>query len=61
MARKQQKKIPRRKSESERQWEKIRNKYPNCTGSYPECPPIIEEKKNPPGECRLCPVYLEKK
>jgi hypothetical protein len=59
LTRKQQKKIARRKTEAERQWEKIRRKYPNCSGSYPECPPEIEDKNNPPGECRLCPVYFE--
>ncbi len=59
MVRKIKKKIPRRKSEAELAWEKIKNKYPNCIGSYPECPPKIEDKRNPPKECKLCPVYLE--
>jgi hypothetical protein len=59
MTRKQKKKIPRKKTESELAWLKIKNKYPNCPGSYPECPPIIEDKLRPPGECRLCPVYIE--
>lgn len=59
MTRKHRKKLPRRKTESERAWEKIKGKYPNCSGSYPECPESIEDRGNPPGECRLCPVFLE--
>lgn len=59
MTRKQKKKVPRKKTESELAWLKIRAKYPNCTGSYPECPPAIEDQANPPSECRLCPVYME--
>jgi hypothetical protein len=59
MTRKQQKKPPKRKSEAERLWLKIKGKYPNCSGAYPECPPEVEDKHNPPDECRLCPVYLE--
>ncbi len=59
MTRKQKKKVPRKKSESELAWLKIRGKYPNCTGSYPECPQAIEERSNPPDECKLCPVYME--
>lgn len=59
MTRKQKKKSPRKKSESELAWEKISGKYPNCTASYPECPPSIENKLDPPEECHFCPVYLE--
>lgn len=59
MSRKQKKKPPRRKSEAEKLWLKIKGKYPNCPGAYPECPPEIEDKHNPSDECRLCPVYLE--
>jgi hypothetical protein len=59
MTRKQQKKIPRRKSEAELAWLKIKGKYPNCCGSYPECPDKIEDKNSPPAECRLCPVHME--
>lgn len=59
MARKQRKKIERRKSEAELAWSRIKNKYPNCIGSYPECPPKIEDRGNPDDECRLCPVYLK--
>jgi len=59
MVRKIKKKLPRKKSEAEIAWEKIRKSYPNCIGSYPECPPSIEDKNNPPQECKLCPVYLE--
>lgn len=61
MARKQQKKMPKRKSEAEVAWEKIRRKYPNCTGSYPECPEKIEDKNAPPMECVTCPVYAERR
>jgi len=61
MTRKQMKKLPRKKTESERAWDKIKGKYPNCTGSYPECPPSIEDKHDPPDECHLCPVFLELK
>jgi hypothetical protein len=61
MARKQRKKMPRKKSEAELAWLKIKGKYPNCTGSYPECPPEIKDKTNPPDECHLCPVYLERR
>jgi len=59
MTRKQKKKIPRKKTESELAWLKIRSKYPNCIGSYPECPSAIEDQANPPSECHLCPVYME--
>ncbi|MEE8402812.1 MAG: hypothetical protein V3R93_03580 [Candidatus Hydrothermarchaeaceae archaeon] len=59
MTRKQKKKLPRKKSEAERLWSKIKGKYPNCPGAYPECPPEIEDKNKPVDECRLCPVYLE--
>jgi hypothetical protein len=59
MTRKQVKKIPKKKTEAELAWLKIKGKYPECTGSYPECPPKIENKIDPPGECKLCPVYLE--
>lgn len=59
MTRKQKKKLPRKKTESELMWEKIKNKYPNCQKSYPECPEKIDDPANPPGECRLCPVYME--
>ncbi|MFQ6105820.1 MAG: hypothetical protein ACE5NL_01985 [Candidatus Hydrothermarchaeaceae archaeon] len=59
MTRKQVKKIPRKKTESELAWLKIKGKYPNCSGSYPECPPEITDKMNPPAECLLCPVYME--
>lgn len=62
VTRKQQKKPAKRKSESERAWEKIKGKYPNCVGVYPgECPPEIEDKNDPPTECKTCPVYMEKK
>jgi hypothetical protein len=59
VARKQRKKLPRKKTESELAWERIKGKYPHCSGSYPECPNDIQDKDNPPGECRLCPVYME--
>ena len=59
MTRKQKKKVPRKKTENELLWLKIKNKYPNCIGSYPECPPAIPEKASPPDECRPCPVYIE--
>ncbi|MEE8400803.1 MAG: hypothetical protein V3R86_01440 [Candidatus Hydrothermarchaeaceae archaeon] len=59
MTRKQQKKPPKRKSEAEKLWLKIKGKYPNCTGSYPECPKEVGDKNKPDNECRHCPVYLE--
>ncbi|GCC10526.1 MAG TPA: hypothetical protein ENI78_00310 [Euryarchaeota archaeon] len=59
MARKKQKKIARRKTEAEIAWDKIRRSYPNCVGSYPECPKAIEDKYKPPEECLTCPVYAE--
>lgn len=59
MTRKQKKKMPRKKTESELAWIKIRNKYPHCMGSYPECPPAIEDKSSPSQECKLCPVFME--
>lgn len=59
MTRKMQKKVARRKTESELAWEKIKKKYPNCVGSYPDCPGEIEDKNNPPTECVICPVYME--
>ncbi len=59
MARKQRKRLPKKKSEAEIAWEKIRRKYPNCTGSYPECPEKIEDRHSPPAECLTCPVYAE--
>ncbi len=59
MPKKYKKKLPRRKTEAERLWEKISGSYPNCVGSYPECPEKIEDKDNPPSDCIICPVYIE--
>ena len=61
MTRKQTKKVSKKKKESERAWDKIKGKYPNCSGSYPECPPTIENKADPPNECHICPVFIERK
>ncbi|RMF91668.1 MAG: hypothetical protein D6733_00620 [Methanobacteriota archaeon] len=61
MTRKQRKRIPRKKTESELAWEKAKHTYPNCTKNYPDCPPEIEDPRNPPRTCRLCPIYMERR
>ncbi len=32
-------------------------KYPNCVGTYPDCPDKIEDPNNPPEQCKKCPMY----
>lgn len=34
-------------------------KYPNCPGTYDDCPEKIDDPKEPPGQCRSCPVFKE--
>jgi len=33
-----------------------KNKYPNCIGTFPDCPKEIDPK-NPPDVCKRCPNY----
>jgi len=32
-------------------------KYPNCAGTFPECPTEIDINKEPIDECKKCPMY----
>lgn len=34
-------------------------KYPHCAGLMAECPPVIDDPKNPPEKCRICPNFME--
>ncbi len=38
---------------------KVEKKYPECVGSYKDCPKEITDVNNPPEQCKKCPKYHE--
>ena len=32
--------------------------YPNCPGTFSDCPEKIEDPKDPPKQCKTCPKYV---
>ncbi len=61
MPKKYKKKLPKPKSEAEKLWDKIKYSFPDCQGTYPECPNDKIDISNPPLECKTCPIYFEYK
>ncbi|MEM3412230.1 MAG: hypothetical protein QW735_00830 [archaeon] len=58
--------IIKRKKEGEKIYEEIKKakKFPNCYGSFPDCPPQVKELigkpwtvEQVPEECKICPYY----
>jgi len=48
---------PRTISPTERKFQSIRRRgFPNCQGTFPDCPQEID-KKVPPKMCRTCPYF----
>ena len=35
--------------------------YPNCIGTYEDCPSEIKNPEEPPEQCRKCPLFIESK
>ncbi|MEM5861222.1 MAG: hypothetical protein QXJ20_02410 [Candidatus Aenigmatarchaeota archaeon] len=41
--------------------EKIRKEYPNCVGTFSDCPEAIANPDEPPEQCKKCPIFVESK
>jgi hypothetical protein len=48
----------KRKPENIRIFEKATKEFPECTGTYPDCPEAVDITKDP---CMHCPIFLESK
>lgn len=63
-------KQPKPKIKIKTEWEKkeVKIKFPNCAGTYPDCPQREElskyikskEIEDLPAVCRACPIFFKK-
>ncbi|MGB9749086.1 MAG: hypothetical protein ACP5OZ_04365 [Candidatus Woesearchaeota archaeon] len=55
-SRRAQLKVTPRWLREQKTFESRTGKFPNCKGTYPDCPESIDQN-NPPEQCRKCPKY----
>lgn len=41
--------------------DKIKKEYPNCVGTFEDCPKEIQNPEEPPENCKKCPIFVESK
>lgn len=41
--------------------EKVRKEYPNCAGTFEDCPKEILNPEEAPEQCKKCPIFVESK
>lgn len=41
--------------------EKVKKEYPNCVGTFEDCPKEIANPEDAPEQCRKCPLFVESK